>query len=176
MFDKLARTRAIIFDMRGYPNGVFELLARRLNVRGARVAAKFQRPLVSGSMELSGGQFAFDQPIPPADPKKLYHGKTFMLVDERTISQSEHTGLFCEAAAGTKFVGSTTAGANGDVTDLTLPGGLSMTFSGHDVRHADGRPLQRVGLPIDIKVTPTLAGIRAGRDEVLERALAEAKK
>jgi C-terminal processing protease CtpA/Prc len=36
----------------------------------------------------------------------------------------------------------------------------------------DGRPLQRVGLIPDIEVKPTLAGIRAGRDEVLERAIA----
>lgn len=45
-------------------------------------------------------------------------------------------------------------------------------FTGHDVRHADGRQLQRVGLQPHFRVAPTLAGIRAGRDEVLERALA----
>ena len=44
-------------------------------------------------------------------------------------------------------------------------------FGGHDVRHADGRQLQRVGLIPNIEVKPTLAGIRAGRDEVLERAM-----
>jgi C-terminal processing protease CtpA/Prc len=95
-----------------------------------------------------------------------------MLIDERTQSQAEHTGLFLEAANGTKFVGTPTAGANGDVTTLVLPGGLSMSFSGHSIRHADGRQLQRVGLVPDLLVKPTIAGIRAGRDEVLERALA----
>ena len=54
---------------------------------------------------------------------------------------------------------------------MVLPGGLSVQFTGIEVRHADGRQLQRVGLPIDVAVRPTLAGIRAGRDEVLERAL-----
>ena len=88
------------------------------------------------------------------------------------MSQAEHTGLFFEAAAGTKFIGSQTAGANGDVTNLSLPGGLYVSFSGHDVRHADGRQLQRVGLVPDVQVRPTLYGIRAGRDEVLDRALA----
>ncbi len=68
--------------------------------------------------------------------------------------------------------GSQTAGANGDVTNLSLPGGLFVSFRGHDVRHADGRQLQRVGLRPDVEVRPTLEGIRAGRDEVLERALA----
>jgi hypothetical protein len=41
----------------------------------------------------------------------------------------------------------------------------------YDVRHADGRQLQRIGLVPDVKVTPTIAGIRAGKDEVLERAI-----
>ena len=138
-------------------------------------AAVLESPLVSIGGD--GLRRKFTQPLPLAPPgAKLYRGKTFMLVDERTISQAEHTGLFFETAAGTKFVGSQTAGANGDVTDVTLPGGLDLFFTGHDVRHADGRQLQRVGLPVDVRVTPTLAGIRAGRDEVLERALELARK
>jgi hypothetical protein len=48
---------------------------------------------------------------------------------------------------------------------------VCVTFSGHDVRHADGRQLQRVGLHPDIDVRPTVKGIRDGRDEVLERAV-----
>jgi hypothetical protein len=94
-----------------------------------------------------------------------------MLVDERTISQAEHTGLFFEAANGTTFIGSATMGANGDVTNVTIPGNITITFTGHDVRHADGRQLQRVGLEPQVAVSPTIAGIRAGRDEVLETAL-----
>ena len=39
------------------------------------------------------------------------------------------------------------------------------------VRWPDGKQLQRVGLLPDIEVKPTIAGIRAGRDEVLERAV-----
>jgi hypothetical protein len=40
------------------------------------------------------------------------------------------------------------------------------------VRHADGRQLQRTGLQPDVEVRPTIAGIREGKDEVLEKALA----
>jgi C-terminal processing protease CtpA/Prc len=106
-----------------------------------------------------------------ASDKWKYKGKTVTLIDERAISQSEHTGLFLEAACGTTFIGSRTAGANGDVTTLTLPGGILVRFTGHDVRHADGRQLQRVGLTPHVEVRPTLAGIRAGKDEVLARAI-----
>jgi C-terminal processing protease CtpA/Prc len=167
MFKAFAGTKAIVFDMRGYPHGTAWTVAPRLNVRGAKVAARFFEPFVSvGSSQAT----FFEQGIPPTD-QPLYRGKTVMLVDERTMSQAEHTGLFFEAAAGTTFIGSQTAGANGDVTNLSLPGGLSVSFSGHDVRHADGRQLQRVGLVPDVEVHPTIDGLHAGRDEVLERAL-----
>jgi C-terminal processing protease CtpA/Prc len=112
----------------------------------------------------------FLQRIPRTD-KWRYHGLTVMLIDERTISQAEHTGLFFEAADGTKFVGSPTQGANGDVTNLSLPGGIYVNFSGQAVWHADGRQLQRLGLQPDVEAHPTLAGIRAGKDEVLDKAL-----
>jgi C-terminal processing protease CtpA/Prc len=168
MFDKLSKTRAIVFDLRGYPNQTAWPIAPRLNVNKAVYGASFQRPVAGGE---PGYRHAFIQPLPTTD-KPLYRGKTVMLVDERTISQAEHTGLFFEAAAGTRFIGSQTAGANGDVTVMWLPGGLSVSFTGHDVRHADGRQLQRVGLPIAVRVTPTIAGVQAGRDEVLERAMA----
>jgi C-terminal processing protease CtpA/Prc len=167
MFTAFEKTRAIVFDMRGYPHGTAWSIAPRINTRHARFAAQFFEPFVStGSAEFS----FFRQGISHTD-KPLYGGKTVMLVDERTMSQAEHTGLFFEAANGTTFIGSQTAGANGDVTNLSLPGGLYVSFSGHDVRHADGRQLQRIGLVPDIDVHPTLAGVRAGRDEVLERAV-----
>jgi C-terminal processing protease CtpA/Prc len=69
------------------------------------------------------------------------------------------------------FIGTPTAGANGDVTNFPVPGGFRVSFSGHDVRHADDRQLQRVGIQPHVRVAPTIAGIRGGRDEVLERAL-----
>jgi hypothetical protein len=62
-------------------------------------------------------------------------------------------------------------GPNGGVTEVVLPGGRTARFTGADVRHADGRQLQRVGMQPDLAVAPTLEGIRHGRDEVLKAAL-----
>ena len=59
--------------------------------------------------------------------------------------------------------------ANGDVT--TRLRGIIVSFTGQSVRHADGRQLQRVGLQPDVEVRPTIEGIRAGEDEVLQRAI-----
>jgi C-terminal processing protease CtpA/Prc len=173
MFERLGSTRALILDMRGYPKGTAWDIAPRINVKGATHAAWFARNELSGALnaEEEHSSFTFQQRIPTTD-KPLYRGRVVMLIDEFAISQSEHSGLFFEAATNLTYVGSPTAGANGDVTFLTLPGGIEVSFTGHDVRHADGRRLQRIGLQPDVPVRPTLAGIRAGRDEVLERAMA----
>jgi C-terminal processing protease CtpA/Prc len=167
----LGETDAIVFDMRGYPHGTAWPLAGWLNSRGEKRWAQFRRREVSyqlyGAPE-SGHYFVQDLTEPR---EETYRGRTVMLIDERAISQAEHTGLAFEQAAGTVFIGTPTAGANGDVTSLSLPGGISVYFTGHDVRHADGRQLQRLGIQPDVEVAPTIEGLRAGRDEVLERAV-----
>jgi len=171
MFSALAGTRAIIFDNRGYPHGTGFSIGPRLDVKHPRGVARFQEPLVTLAFgEEADGARTFLQTLPPAQGP-LYTRPTVMLIDDQAVSQSEHTGLIFEAYSGTTFVGSPTAGANGDISYLPLPGGLRLRFTGHDVRHADGRQLQNVGLVPDVVVRPTLAGVRAGRDEVLEMAV-----
>jgi C-terminal processing protease CtpA/Prc len=171
LFEKVKDTRALILDMRGYPNGTAWFLAPRLNTRGAELGALFRRPWVSGLENgLEQAVLSQAQRIPPSDAPK-YARPTVMLIDERTVSQAEHTGLFLEMSNGTKFVGTPTAGANGDITHLFLPGFASVRFSGAEVRHADGRQLQRIGLVPDVPVAPTIQGIRDGKDEVLDRAV-----
>jgi len=174
MFEKLGSAKALVFDMRGYPRGTAWSIAPRINVKKAARAAWFERNFLSGDLdeEHEASTFKFQKRIPAGTlDKPVYKGRIVMLIDENAVSQSEHSGLMYEAATDITYVGSPTAGANGDVTVLTLPGGISVSFTGHDVRHADGRQLQRIGLEPQVRVRPTIAGIRAGRDEVLERAL-----
>ena len=168
----MERERAIVFDLRGYPHGTVFAIAPRLNVRHGRVAARFRRPELTGLSSQEGEPgFDFQQDLPPA-AGWTYTGKTVVPIDERAVSQSEHSCLWLEAASGSRFVGSPTSGGNGVVTFFTLPGNIRVRFSGHDVRHADGRQLQRLGIQPDVPVAPTIAGIRAGCDEILDRALA----
>ena len=44
-------------------------------------------------------------------------------------------------------------------------------MSGIGVFYPDETPTQRIGIVPDVVVTPTIDGIREGRDEVLEAAL-----
>jgi len=176
MFEKFKDCPAIIFDNRGYPHGTAWQIAPRLTDKTDVVAAMFKRrdpmspDFPNGEIFSSQDTDIFMQRMPRTD-KWRYHGKTVMLIDERTISHAEHSGLFLEAANGTKFIGSPSQGANGDVTNLSVPGGIYVRFSGQGVWHADGRQLQRLGLQPTVETRPTLAGIRSGKDEVLEEAV-----
>lgn len=173
MFEDFKNTKAIIFDMRGYPNGTAWSIVPHLTNKKREYAANFRR---YSPMSMKVGDYftenitVFNQAIPTSKPP-YYEGITIMLIDERTQSQAEHTGLFFEAANNTTFIGSPTAGANGDVTNFQIPGNITLFFSGHDVRHIDGRQLQKVGLVPDKQVKPTIEGIRKGKDEVLENAI-----
>jgi len=176
MFDLFQHTRAIVFDLRGYPRGTGWLVAARLSATRSRAAARFRRPLVlfpaarMGDVETLGAGWDFLQYLPESELWK-YQGETVALIDERAMSQAEHAAMFLRAANGTRFVGSPTAGANGDVTRFSVPGGALISFSGQEIRWPDGAQLQRVGVIPDVAVKPSLRGIREGRDEVLEKAL-----
>ncbi|HEX9082418.1 MAG TPA: S41 family peptidase, partial [Holophagaceae bacterium] len=173
LFDKIQGTRGLILDMRGYPKGTAWAIAPRLNVKHATEVATFYPSIVSGdgSDNMATSKLVFQQPMPPGNGKPLYRGKVVMLIDDRAQSQSEHSGLLFESACDTAFIGTPTAGSNGDITNTVLPGGLTVSFTGQGVEHLDGRQLQRVGLQPKILVSPTLRGLRAGKDEVLDRAV-----
>jgi C-terminal processing protease CtpA/Prc len=98
-----------------------------------------------------------------------------VLVDEVSQSQAEYTAMAFRAA-GAIVVGSTTAGADGNVSEIPLPGGLRSMISGIGVFYPDRSPTQRIGIVPDIEMRPTLAGIREGRDEVLEAAIEALRK
>jgi C-terminal processing protease CtpA/Prc len=167
---------AIIFDMRGYPNGTGFVIGPRL-IKGDKpiAGAQFRRPFHKGSAVSSDDDgnridHAFAQTFSPSS-KPRYAGKVVMLIDERAISQAEHTCLIFSAATEVTFIGTPTNGANGDITDFLLPGALRIVFTGHDVRYGDGRQLQRVGVQPHVTVAPSIKGVREGRDEVLDAAV-----
>jgi C-terminal processing protease CtpA/Prc len=171
MLDQLKNTRAIIFDMRGYPNSVFWTLPQRLTNKQNVAAALLATPLVRRIPVPNSSESFFQKIFPAEQGKWIYQGKTVMLIDERSLSQAEHTGLFFYAANETKFIGTHTGGANGELTTFSLPGGIGTGFTGQSVRFPNGKQLQRIGLDPDIAVKPTIKGIRPRRDEVLEAAV-----
>lgn len=174
--DAMIGKKALVLDMRGYPNGTAWAIAPRLARPGREEAvdALFSRPTYRGPGRPQTMATSFPQRLPASNSRPRFAGKVLVLIDENAISQSEHSVLMYKAAAPVTVIGTPSQGANGDVTNVALPGGLNVGFSGHDVRWADGKRLQRVGIVPDIAVAPTVAGLAAGRDEPLERAIREA--
>ncbi len=68
-------------------------------------------------------------------------------------------------------IGSTTAGADGNVSPIIFPGNIRTMISGIGVYYPDGTETQRVGIIPDIEVKPTIKGIKEGKDKVLEKAI-----
>jgi len=101
----------------------------------------------------------------------FYKGKVILLINEITESHAEFMAMMYRCSPTATIIGSTTAGADGDVSIIPLPGNMQTTISGLGVYYPDGRETQRVGIVPDIVVKPTIKGIREGKDEVMERAI-----
>ena len=162
-------TSAIIFDVRNYPNGTMYDIASRLNPE-SRPFVTFTSPRFDQPGTVNWNAWINAGPVAP-NPN-YYRGKVILLGDERTQSHAEFTMMALRTAPDVTIVGSQTAGADGNVSLIALPGGIRTYFSGLGVFYPDRRPTQRVGIVPDIIAVPTITGIQNGVDEVLERALA----
>ena len=177
MFDKFRNAPAIIFDMRGISaDDASAAIAARLASEADVPAAIVTGPIVAapdlpqGEMSSPSASYFFVQTIGNS-PQWKFKGKTVMLVDARTIGAGEQAALLFEAANKTEFVGTPSAGANTVLTNFTVPGAITISLSGEDIRHANGGKLQRMGIQPNVNAVATLTGIRTGRDEVLDKAL-----
>jgi C-terminal processing protease CtpA/Prc len=159
-------TKGLIIDIRNYPA---EFVVFALGSRLVDKSSPFARFTI-GDLA-NPGAFRWTPPISlePAVPR--YSGKIVIVIDETSQSQSEYTTMAFRSAPNATVVGSTTAGADGNVSPVPLPGGLRSMISGIGVFYPDKKPTQRVGIIPDVEVRPTIQGIRSGRDEVLEAAL-----
>jgi C-terminal processing protease CtpA/Prc len=159
-------TRGLIIDIRNYPSDfvVFELGEHLVTA-----PTSFAR-IIQG-FAANPGAFAWTREWQLRPKSPHYGGRIVVLVDEDSVSLSEYTAMAFSSVPGSIVIGSTTAGADGNVSKILLPCGLTSLISGIGVFWPDGRPTQRVGIVPDLEVHPTLGGVREGRDEVLEAAL-----
>ncbi len=158
-----AGSKLFVVDMRSYPSDTAAWLLARHFVDDTVAAA-----LLSGPDIANPGTFTWilTRVISPLEP--TYTGRVLVLVDELTQSAAEYSTMLMQASSRVVVVGSQTAGADGNVVQLSLPGGLAVTFSGLGVYYPDRRVTQGVGVHRDLTVHPTIQGLRDGVDEVLE--------
>ena len=165
--ESAAGTKGLIIDIRNYPS---EFVVFTLGDLLVSEPVNFVQ-LTYGDVTNPGAFHWLSPPVGLTPAQPHYAGKVVILVDEITQSQAEYTTMAFRTAPGAIVVGSTTAGADGNVATVPLPGGFWFYFSGIGVFYPDHRPTQRVGIVPDIVVTPTIEGIRAGQDEVLNEAV-----
>ena len=159
-------TKGLIVDIRDYPS---DYVVFALGSHLVQMVTPFVRN--TGADPVNPGVFRWQAPQNLTPEAPFFPRKVVVLVDEITQSQAEYTAMALRAAPNAVVMGSTTAGADGNVSRFPMPGNLSSMISGVGVFYPDKRPTQRVGVVPDIIVRPTIAGIRAGRDEVLESAI-----
>lgn len=164
--DSAAGTKGLIIDIRNYPSEFVVFALGSLLVDKGTPFARF----TTGDLT-NPGAFHFGAPLSLTPGTPHYEGKVVILVDEVSQSQAEYTTMALRSAAKAYVIGSTTAGADGNVSSIPLPGNLRTMISGIGVFYPDKRPTQRVGIVPDLEVKPTIAGIRAGRDELVEAAV-----
>ena len=163
---RLRDTKGLIIDIRNYPA---EFVVFSLTKYLSAKPLSFVR--FSAPQPAYPGVFLHTPLVTvPGTKEKPYAGQVVIPVNELSQSQAEYTTMALRAVPGAKVVGSTTAGADGNVSTIILPGNINTWISGLGVYYPDGRETQRVGIVPDVVVTPTIQGIRAGRDELLERA------
>ena len=164
---RLINTKGIIIDMRKYP-GSFSW-----NSLGAFFTSKATEIAKVTQVNLNNpGEVVFFAELDLTDNESItYRNKVVVLVNEFTQSAAEYYAMAIQAGNNTTVIGSTTAGADGEVSRIYLPGNIATFISGMGIYYPDGRQTQRIGIIPDIEVIPTVAGIKAGRDELLERAI-----
>jgi C-terminal processing protease CtpA/Prc len=164
---QLKNTKGLVIDMRNYPaEFVVFSLTKYLSAKPVPFV-RFSEP-----QPTYPGLFLHTPVLAvPGTKEAPYGGKVIILVNELSQSQSEYTTMALRAVPGAKVVGSTTAGADGNVSTILLPGNITTMISGIGVYYPNGGETQRVGIVPDVLAQPTIAGIKAGRDEVLEKAV-----
>lgn len=159
-------TKGIVIDIRNYPSAFMPFALGSYFVSEPSPFVRFTMANLKNP-----GEFTLSKNLEISSQGEPYKGKVVVLLNEISQSQAEYTAMAFRAGDNTTIVGSTTAGADGNVSAILLPGGLRTIISGLGVYYPDGTETQRVGIVPDVVVKPTIEGVRKGEDELLMKAM-----
>ena len=163
---RLAAATGIVFDLRGDVRStdllLAHLVAAPVDPRREMVPTWPRPDREAVRYQAAGTQVA------PAAPR--LQGRLAFLTSARDVGAAESLlATVAELHLGA-IVGSPTGGARGSVDSAPLPAGFTLAWTA--TRPAAGTPPAGTPVQPTVAVTPTRRGIAAGRDEVLEKALA----
>lgn len=162
----LKKVKSVIVDVRNYPDitAMYSLLPYFQTSK--KPFAVFTHRNINNP-----GEFYWTKSVRMYGNKNPFLGKVMVLENEVTQSLGEYTVMALKATGNATVIGSQTAGADGRIAYIFLPGGLKTSISGRGVYYPDKRETQRIGIIPDIEVKPTIKGVQESRDEVLEKAI-----
>lgn len=109
-------------------------------------------------------------PLKPKTPR--FTGKVAFIDTPGVVSYGETCMAIVDHFKLAMLVGEPTAGCNGNANFLPMPGGGTLMWTGMRVTKHDGSQLYLHGYEPDVPVARTIEAIKAGRDEMVERAIA----
>jgi len=169
----LAKAKGLVFEMRGYPSGdpnwLTHLSPKKLQSPLWNVP-KTHRPDRTDLEWNVTDRWALEVGQPQLTTNRVF------LTDGGAISYAETVMGIVEAYKLGEIVGETTAGTNGVMNQTELSLGYTLWWTGMKVLKHDGTQHHGVGIRPTVPVAKTIKGIREGRDEQLERALALLKQ
>lgn len=172
VMDRLATAPGVVFDLRGYPNSNHKVLSHLLTrpddsnawLRLPHVIRPDHTPTAMPSWETFGLNLPVLQPH--------IGGRVAFLTGPGAASYAESVMGLVEHYHLGEIVGAATAGTNGNKAEITEPTGCRTTFTGVRATKPNGTRHHLIGIQPTIPASRTIAGVIAGRDEILEKALA----
>ncbi|WP_126246233.1 S41 family peptidase [Chitinophaga rhizosphaerae] len=167
--DEIAAAKGVVVDLRGYPkdeNGS-QLIGHLITKKNKDKWMHTQR--IARPDHENTGWDSFGWNLSPKKPHIA--GKTVFLTDGSAISYAESVMGYIKDQHLATIIGEPTAGANGNVTDVSLPGGYRFRYTGMKVTQHNGAQHFTKGITPDILIAPTIKGIIDNKDELLEKAV-----
>lgn len=170
-----AQQKAIIFDMRGYPQWsgfMYTYLYKKFGTLDQRFAKYVKADLNNiGTYNWINSPEVYNN-VDIVPEHVVYKGKVAIIVNARTRSLSEWNtmglqSMFPQAIT----IGEQTSGGDGDEKHFNIPGNYNIHFTGNAIYYNDGTSAQGVGVKIDKKMKFTKADILEGKDTFLEYAI-----
>jgi carboxyl-terminal processing protease len=177
-FDKfdLDGLEGLILDLRtnmgGDDSNAFPIVSRLVDrpTTGATWSTRVYRPAFASWSQPERTYQGDTVRIEPSGLKR-YKGPLVILIGPNTMSTSEDFIVPLDFSGRALLVGEATAGTTGNPVNAVLPGGAILRVCSKHDTYPDGSEFVGRGIAPDIVVLPTVAGIRARRDEVLEKAV-----
>jgi len=174
------RARAWILDLRGTRGrrNAAAIIAAVRRIPDAVTAREVRRydsepcvtPTLREARQLCAQTRETRSRVSRGDTTGHYAGRIVALIDERTEGDMERLAIALDAVARVTFIGSSSAGAPGEVMNIELPGLLQVALPIVELRRSDDAQWQRVGITPSVEVRLTVRGVRSGFDDVIERA------